>query len=34
MEERVQLVGGTFAIRAAPGGGTIVEISLPGGADR
>ena len=34
MEERVQLIGGSLAIRSAPHGGTIVEIRLPEGESR
>lgn len=29
MQERAQLAGGTFALKSAPGGGTIVVVELP-----
>lgn len=29
MEERARLVGGRLVLRAAPGGGTVVEVELP-----
>jgi signal transduction histidine kinase len=29
MEERVNVLGGTFSLGGAPGGGTVVEVALP-----
>jgi signal transduction histidine kinase len=29
MEERLRIVGGTFAIRSQPGDGTLVEATIP-----
>lgn len=34
MQERVELVGGTWAIRSQPGGGTSIEVRLPVVVDR
>jgi signal transduction histidine kinase len=29
MEERVNMLGGTFSLSDAPGGGTVVDVALP-----
>jgi signal transduction histidine kinase len=34
MQERVEIIGGSFSVHSAPGGGTRIRILVPLGEDK